>query len=128
MNERIIVDEEETIHINRGDKLLLEYSIDNDGTNYVFQEGDYITFGIYGSGKMNVLPFVFEKFIPTAGTDVVNIEIPGEKMKFGEYINKPKTYWYEIQLNNEVTTTGYDSKGARELKLYPEGMVPNAEE
>lgn len=127
MNKRIIVDENETIHINRGDKLLLEYSIDNGDTNYVFNEGDYITFAIYGSGKMNEFPFVFEKFIPTAGSDIVNIEIPSEKMKFGDYINKPKTYWYEIQLNNEETTTGYDKNGAKELKLYPEGMVPNVE-
>jgi len=42
-----LFDENENIHINRGDRLLFEYSIDNDGTDYVFQDGDFVTFGIY---------------------------------------------------------------------------------
>ena len=31
-----IIDENENIHINRGDRLLIEYSIDNDGTDYIY--------------------------------------------------------------------------------------------
>ena len=39
-----IIDKE--IHINRGDRLLMEFSIDNKGTDYIFQEGDRLKFSI----------------------------------------------------------------------------------
>lgn len=120
-----LFDENENIHINRGDRLLFEYSIDNDGTDYVFQEGDYITFAIYK--KLNEEPPVYEKFIPTPGSTSVDIDIPSEKMKIGDYITQEKTYLYEIQLNNEVTTHGHKRSGINELHLYPEGKEPNVE-
>lgn len=122
-----LFDENENIHINRGDRLLFEYSINNDGTDYVFQEGDFVTFAIYGKGKMNDLPFVYEKFIPEVGSTSIDIDIAKEKMRIGDYINKPKDYWYEIQLNDEITTHGYKKDGAKILTLYPEGMISNVE-
>ena len=120
-----LFDENENIHINRGDRLLFEYSIDNDGTDYIFQEGDYVTFGIYKN--LNEEPLVYEKFVPTPGSTTVNIDIPKEKMKFGDYITTKKDYFYEIQLNDEVTTHGYKKDTINELYLYPEGKEPNVE-
>lgn len=120
-----LFDEDENIHINRGDRLLFEYSIDNDGTDYVFQEGDYVTFGIYK--KLNEEPLVYEKFVPTPGTTNVDIDIPKEKMKIGDYITQKKEYYYEIQFNDEVTTHGYKKNDIKKLNLYPEGRNPNVE-
>lgn len=120
-----LIDENENIHINRGDRLLFEYSIDNDGTDYIFQDGDYITFGIYK--KLNEEPLVYEKFIPTPNSTIVEIDISKEKMKIGEYVNTVKEYIYEIQLNNEVTTHGHKKDGENKLYLYPEGKEPNVE-
>lgn len=123
---KIIIDENENIHINRGSRLLLEYSIENDGTDYVFKKDDYITFGIYK--KLNEEPLVYEKFIPTPGSTSVDIDIPKEKMKIGDYITQEKTYIYEIQLNDEVTTHGHKKDAINELHLYPEGKEPNVED
>lgn len=120
-----LFDEEENIHINRGDRLLFEYSIDNDGTDYIFQENDYVTFGIYK--KLNEEPLVYEKFIPITGTTSIDIDIPKEKMKIDDYINQRKEYIYEIQLNDEVTTHGYKKNIINKLYLYPEGRNPNVE-
>lgn len=120
-----LFDENENIHINRGDRLLFEYSIDNDGTDYVFKEGDYITFGIYK--KLNEEPLVYEKFIPEPGSISVDIDIPKEKMKIGDYITTVKEYIYEIQLNDEVTTHGHKKDVKNELFLYPEGKEPDVE-
>ena len=120
-----LFDENENIHINRGDRLLFEYSIDNDGTDYVFQEDDYITFGIYK--KLNEEPLVYEKFVATPGSTSVDIDIPSEKMKIGDYITQKKEYIYEIQLNNELTTHGFKKGNINKLHLYPEGMIPNVE-
>lgn len=120
-----LFDENENIHINRGDRLLFEYSIDNDGTDYVFQKDDFVTFGIYK--KLNEEPLVYEKFIPTPGSTSVDIDIPKEKMKIGDYITQEKVYIYEIQLNNEVTTHGHKRDVINELHLYPEGKDPNVE-
>lgn len=128
MNDRIIIDEKETIHINRGDKLLLEYSIQNDDeSDYVFQEGDIVTFGIYKVRRMEQAPLLYKEFRAVAGETSVEISLTSEEMRIEEYINRPKEYWYEIQLNNEQTTTGYDQTGEKILKLYPEGMVPDVE-
>lgn len=48
----------------------------------------------------------------------------GDETKIGEYISKPKEYWYEIELNPETypqTIIGYDEDGPKVLILYPEG-------
>lgn len=122
-----IIDENETIHINRGDRLIFEHSIVNDGVEYVFQENDFITFAIYNVKKLDEEPLVFKKIIPNVGSTSVEINIPGSDMKIGEPLNKEKDYWYVIRLNDEVTTKGYDQNDAKILTLYPEGMKPNVE-
>ena len=50
-----IIDKE--IRINRGDRLLMEFSIDNKGTDYIFQEGDRLKFSIYEKKEWTSLQF-----------------------------------------------------------------------
>lgn len=119
------VDNEQTIHINRGDRLVLEYSIDNDGSDYIFQKDDYIIFSIYEKKGLDKPPIIHEKITPIVGNTTVDIDISSDKMKIGEIVNKEKEYWYEIQLNNENTTNGFDEDGAKKIILYPEGVGIN---
>ena len=114
-----IIDKE--IHINRGDRLLMEFSIDNKGTDYIFQEGDRLKFSIYEKKGMDKSPVLQKEFIPTVGSTILDIDIPGSEMKIGEMANKPIEYWYEIELNDDETIIGYDEDGAKKLILYPEG-------
>ena len=114
-----IIDKE--IHINRGDRLLMEFSIDNENEKYTFKDGDKIKFSIYEKMGMDKPPILSKEIIPIVGSTSVDIDIPGSEMKIGELTNKPIEYWYEIELNDEETIIGYDEDGAKKLILYPEG-------
>lgn len=121
----VIIENGDIIHINRGDRLVFEHSIEMEDGYYTFKEGDYITFGIYK--KLNEEPLVYEKFIPEVGSTSMDIDISAEKMKIGEPVNVKKEYYYEISLNDEVTTKGFDQDEEKILWLYPEGMTPDVE-
>ena len=57
-------------------------------------------------------------------TTSVDISLYKEDTKIGELINKPKDYWYEIELNSDTspqTIIGYDVDGPKLFRLYPEG-------
>lgn len=70
---------------------------------------------------MDKSPVLQKEFIPTVGSTILDIDIPGSEMKIGEMANKPIEYWYEIELNDDETIIGYDEDGAKKLILYPEG-------
>lgn len=114
-----IIDNE--IRINRGDRLLIEFSIDNGEDKYTFKGGDVIKFSIYRKKELDKSPVLQKQFTPTVGSTSVDIDISGEDMKIGEMENKSIEYWYEIELNNDETIIGYDDDGAKKLILYPEG-------
>ena len=114
-----IIDKE--IHINRGDRLLIDFSIENGEDKYIFKDGDKIKFSIYEKKGMDKPPVLQKEFIPTVGSTILDIDIPGSEMKIGEMANKPIEYWYEIELNDDETIIGYDENGAKKLILYPEG-------
>lgn len=114
-----IIDKE--IHINRGDRLLIEFSINNGNNKYTFKDEDKIKFSVYQKKEMDKQPVLQKEFTPTVGSNSVDIDISGEDMKIGEIANKPVEYWYEIELNGDETIIGYDDDGAKKLILYPEG-------
>ena len=110
----------DVIHINRGNRLLFDYTIDNNGSDYVFEEDDIVTFSVYRKLEMDDEPVVNKNFTPEVGTTMVSIDIPNEEMRIGEPINQPEEYWYQIRLNEDVVS-GYNSSGPKKLILYPEG-------
>lgn len=114
-----IIDKE--IHINRGDRMLIEFSINNQDEKYTFKDGDKIIFSIYGKKELDRSPILRKEIIPHIGSTSVDIDISGSEMKIGEMSNKPLEYWYEIELNGEDTIIGYDDDGAKRIILYPEG-------
>ena len=114
-----IIDKE--IHINRGDRLLIDFSIEYWEDKYIFKDGDKIKFSIYEKKGMDKSPVLQKEFIPDVGSTILDIDIHGSEMKIGEMANKPVEYWYEIELNGDETIIGYDENGAKKLILYPEG-------
>jgi hypothetical protein len=108
------------IEINRGDRLLINYSILNGKTPYEFVETDVVGFYLYEKGKLDQNPIVEKTFTPNAGTTHIEIDISAEDMDIGNLKNVAIEYWYEITLNDEVTL-GYDAKGPKILMLYPKG-------
>lgn len=119
-----VIDEEKTIHITRGDMAILSVGAMNAGNPYTFREGDVVRLTVYA--KKNCSDVVLQKDVTV--TEVcaeVEINLESEDTKFGEVINKPEDYWYEIELNPETTPqtiVGYDENGAKVFKLYPEGV------
>lgn len=109
------IDNEKTIHISRGDSFSLDVKA-NDG-NYTFQVGDVIKLRVYEKKGYEKEPELEVSYtVATAGT-TQTIGIP--QILFGEDINKPKTYWYEISVNEDSTIVGYDEDGPKLFIVYP---------
>ena len=113
------------INITRGDIGIISVSAKNENDeDYTFQVGDIIRLGIFVAKNCN--DNVLQKDVEvTEETTSVDIELNSADTTIGEIINKPATYWYEIQLNpdtNPQTIIGYDEAGAKLFVLYPEGV------
>ncbi len=114
------------IMITRGDIGTISVSaLNDDGTDYEFQVGDIIRFGVFTKKNMNDIKLQKDVEVITATTEV-DINLSSEDTTIGDIINKPVDYWYEIQLNPDTepqTLIGYDDEeGARLFTLYPEGV------
>lgn len=113
--------EDKTIYVTRGDKLIInETDLDIDTTSIVVD--DYVVFRLYNKKKLNELPLL-EKKVIVEEDHKFSIELSKDETKIGELLNKPSTYWYEIEVNGENTIVGYDENGAKLFILYPEGDV-----
>ena len=113
------------INMTRGDIGTIELTIKkDDGTSYVFQDSDVVRFSVYEIKDFNGEPVLLKNVAPEKDSTSVDIELLQDDTTIGGLINKPVTYWYEIQLNPDTapqTIIGYDQYGAKEFILYPEG-------
>ncbi|WP_288910806.1 hypothetical protein [uncultured Thomasclavelia sp.] len=135
----VAIDNEDnnTIYITRGDrtngkfnKLAFYFPIYNFTTkkeeNYIFQLDDKIEF-IVMDKKGYTKPEIFRKTYTikelgyTEPTEYPEIPLTAEDTKNFPLLNKRKTYWYDIVLNDDTTILGYDSDGAKKIVVYPEG-------
>lgn len=112
----IKVDSEKRIHISRGDAATLNVTANNG--EYQFKVGDVIRLRIYEKKKYDEPVIEISKTVQQASTSV-ELDLTKQDTSIGEDINKPKTYWYEISLNETTTIIGYDEDGAKELIVYP---------
>lgn len=116
---------DKTIHLTRGDAMVIGVAMkDRDGNVRNFFSGDVVRFKVYE--KKNAAKVVLQKELPpiTEETDSVTIYLSNKDTKIGEEINKPKEYWYDIELNPDgdtQTIVGFDEDGAKVFMLYPEG-------
>lgn len=116
--------EENEIHITRGDTCSISFfAEDTDGHDYMFQPGEIVRFKV--TEKKNTSNVVLQKdFLIKEVCTCIDIILTSEDTKIGELINKPTTYWYEIELDPDgecQTLLGYDDEGAKLFTLYPEG-------
>lgn len=113
--------ENNTIHLTRGDKAVINFSIEN----YTFENGDIVKFLIYYKYGLNSEPILKKEINVKQATDNVDIILNTEDTKIGKISNEPIEYWYEIEFNKGQTVIGYDKNGAKIFKLYPKGGNEN---
>ena len=110
----IKIDEEKTIHLTRGDSATIVVTAQNDdGSNYEFQKGDTLRLKVMSKKKVEEIVLT-KDIIIDSNKESVEIELTSDETRIGDYINKPVTYWYEIELNpnnNSTTIIGYDDDG-----------------
>ncbi len=121
------INEDKSIHLTRGDIAVISVSASNGEEAYTFAAGDIVRLKVCEKSKCDSV--VLQKVvIVEKETAVVDIKLTKEDTKIGEVINKPVDYWYEIELNPDTapqTIIGYDTKGPKVFKLYPEGSAEN---
>ena len=113
------------INITRGDIGTIVVSAKNeDQTDYEFKVGDIVRLGVFVAKDYKNI--VLQKDIEVSSlSTTVDIPLNSTDTTIGSIINKPVSYWYEIQLNPDTepqTIIGYDSTGAKIFMLYPEGV------
>lgn len=130
-----IGEDRQTIYLTRGDvpgkfnRIAFYFPIYNFATKkeekYKFQLTDKIAFVVKekkGYTKDEVLRI--EKTLAEMGytepTEYPEIVLTEEDTKAFELLDKKRTYWYDIVLNNTTTILGYDTDGAKKLIVYPE--------
>lgn len=118
------INDDKSIHLTRGDIAIIEVGINkSENEQYIFKVGDIVRFSVFEKSHYDRLVIkkdvLVEKESPT-----VDISLYKDDTKIGDLINKPKDYWYEIELNPDTypqTIIGYDTDGPKLFRLYPEG-------
>lgn len=118
------IKDDQSIHLTRGDIASVEVSARKSETeNYIFQVGDIVRFKVFEAKRVNSVALSVDIEVKEE-IEVVNIPLTAEDTQIGELINKPKDYWYEVELNPDTapqTIIGYDDYGPKIFRLYPEG-------
>lgn len=111
------------ISVTRGDVLFFYVVAEDDGVPHVFKQGDELRMKVFEKKACDKV--VLQREFPVLqDTDQVTVFLSKEDTKIGESINKPKDYWYEIELNpksNPQTIVGYSEDGPAVFRLLPEG-------
>lgn len=118
------INADQSIHLTRGDTIVIEVSATmSENEPYIFQVGDVVRFKVFEKGKCDSVVLAKDVEVENE-TQTVDIRLASEETKIGELIHKPKDYWYEVELNPEnapQTIIGYDVKGPKVFRLFPEG-------
>ena len=125
-----------TLHITRGDatgtkynRLAFQFPILNIATEqeelYEFQPEDKISFVVFeqkGYTKEEILrkDFTISELGYNVPTTTPELILTSEDTKIFPLLDKGKTYWYDLVLNDNTTMLGYDDEGAKQLIIYPE--------
>ena len=119
-----VITEDKSIYLTRGDSAVIDVSARISlEENYIFTKNDVVVFRVMQKGKCEEI-VLKKEILVEQNIEMVTFELTKEDTKLGEIINKPKDYWYEIELNPETdpkTIIGYDEKGPKIFRIYPEG-------
>ena len=118
------INDDKSIHLTRGDIAVIEVGASSSETeDYTFKTGDIVRIRVFEKNHHENV--VIQKDVTVESeTTSVDISLYKEDTKIGELINKPKDYWYEVELNPDTspqTIIGYDAGGPKLFRLYPEG-------
>ena len=120
-----VINADKSIYLTRGDIAAIEVSANtSENASYVFKSGDKVRFRVTEKGRLDEIVLTKDVTIETE-TSVVTINLDNSDTKIGELINKPKDYWYEVELNPDTlpqTFIGYDADGPKIFRLFPEGV------
>ena len=123
----LVIHDDNSIYLTRGDIASIQITaLNSSGEEYMFKNGDIVRFSIFEKGRYDNLVLRRDVEVTTE-TKFVSINLSGNDTKIGELINKPKQYWYEVELNPDTapqTIIGYDNNGPKILTLFPEGVEP----
>lgn len=118
-------DRDKTVHVTRGDIGVLPVTANIKGTKtpYVFSPGEVLRLKVFEKKDCNCV--IFQKDVEVKeATELVSIPLDRKETRIGEVIDRPKDYWYEVELNPDTapqTIICYDENGPKVFKLYPEG-------
>lgn len=119
-----VINADKSIYLTRGDIAAIEVSANTEeNTQYIFKSGDVVRFRVTEKGRLDEMVLSKDVIVENEST-VVTINLDSSDTKIGELINKPKDYWYEVELNPETlpqTFIGYDANGPKIFRLFPEG-------
>lgn len=122
------INSDKSIYITRGDIAAILVNANNNGEAYVFKVGDVVRLNVFKSKDCGCIELQKDVAVKEEGTSV-EIFLEKNDTRIGEIINKPKDYWYEIELNPETdpqTIIGYDDiDGPKIFRLFPEGSDVN---
>ena len=122
----IRVDSNKNIRINRGDSgtLVFSASVEQTGDDYTFEVGDIVRLNVTKANKENEVVLSKDVTVSEEST-TVEMALDSSDTKIGDVINRPVTYWYDVELNpdgNSTTIIGYDEDGAKLFILDPESI------
>lgn len=113
-----------SVYLTRGDIATIVISAKlSEEENYTFLIGDVVRFKVFEKNRCDNIVLVKDVIVSKEAT-TVDMCLTTEDTKIGDLINKPKDYWYEVELNPDTspqTIIGYDQKGPKIFRLYPEG-------
>lgn len=120
----IEIGEDKSIHLNRGDQLILWLT----NSDSVFQVSDTFKFSIMKKGDSNTV-YLQKVFTVEEETDSFQIVLTPEETRIGPPLRAGRrVYWYEIEYNGVDTLIGIDDEGGKEFVLYPEAATISKEE
>ena len=118
------INDDKSIHLTRGDIAIIKIGASKSETeDYTFKEGDIVRIRVFEKNHHENVVIQKDATVESETTSV-DISLYKEDTKIGELINKPKDYWYEVELNPDTspqTIIGYDVDGPKLFRLYPEG-------
>lgn len=125
----IAIDEDNTIHLTRGDatgedfnKLALQFPLwdGEEETLYEFKPGDKLRLAVFDKKGYTRVPILEKEWTISTATTTPELTLTSTDTKKFELLNKKKTYWYDIILNDTTTLLGFDEDGAKKMIVYPE--------
>lgn len=121
------IDENQTIHITRGDIANIKVScVNDDGSDYDFHKGDIVRFRVFNKRKYDDV-LICKDVLVEDTTSSVTIFLESDDTKLGDVTNKIIDYGYEVELNPDTcpqTIIGHDKLGMKVFTVYPEGGDP----